>query len=70
MSNLNDFEFSNKLEQFRAKVLEPQKKRTDEAFKIMSDLSYPWKSKEQKESGQARLDSYQQWLKFYEDIYN
>jgi len=69
MSNLNNYVFAEKLKEFEKKVIEPQKKRVDEAFKVMSDVHYQWKDDEQKKAGQAKLDSYRIWLNFSEDFY-
>lgn len=60
---------ANMLEQFKAKVIEPQRKRTEDATKIMNDATYKWRDAEQKKNAQAKLESYQAWLAFYEKFY-
>lgn len=67
---VNDYAFANQLEIFKKKVIDPQAEKVDGAFKIMSDLHHPWKDAAQKELAQARLDSYRQWLEFYNKFYN
>jgi len=61
----NDWAFAKVLQTFKTKVLDPQEKRTDEAFKIMLDPKHPWKDDAQKELGQAKLDNYKVWLDHY-----
>ena len=70
MSNLNDFVFSNRLEQFKKLVLDPQIKRTEKARGIMSDANYKWDSDKQKETAQARLKEYERQLAFYQTLYD
>lgn len=67
---VNNYAFANQLDAFKVKVIDPQSKKVDGAFKIMSDLHYPWKDEEQKQLAQARLDSYKAWLDFYKLHYN
>ena len=68
---VNDWEFAKQLDQFKAKVLDPQTKRVDDAFKIMSDLNYPWKDEAQRKLGQTQMDNYrvlwENYKKFHEE---
>jgi hypothetical protein len=66
---LNNWEFASQLDQFKDKVLDPQVKKVDEAWKIMSDIHYPWKDDKQKNRGQAQLDNYKAWLDFYQKFH-
>ena len=65
--NLNNWEFAKALDVFKAKMIDTQQKRVDDAYKIMEDPKYKWDSPEQEKAGQAKLDSYLSWLKFYKE---
>lgn len=67
---LNNYAFANELDQFKVTVLDPQARKVEEAWKIMSDIHYPWKDEEQKNRGQAQLDNYKAWLDFYQKFYD
>lgn len=41
MSNVNDLKFANQLEVFNKKVIDPQRKRVDDAQVIMDNKDYP-----------------------------
>ena len=69
MSNVNDYFFANQLEIFNKKVIDPQRKRVDDAEKIMHDLSYPWKNAEEKNLGEAKLQNYKAGLLYYLEFY-
>ena len=69
MSNVNNYKFANLLQLFQTKVIDPQIKRVEEAQAIMDDSTYQWKDKAQKESGEARLKSYKDWLAFYQEFH-
>ena len=70
MSNVNNWEFGNHLENFRTKVLEPQKKRVSEAEAIMHDTNRKWENNEQKKAAEAKCESFKQWLNFYQVFYD
>jgi hypothetical protein len=70
MSNVNNWQFAKILDNFKAKVLDPQIKRVADAEVIMHDEKHVWENKEQKESAQARYDSYKAWQKFYQVHYD
>ncbi len=69
MSNVNDYNFAKHLDQFKAKVLDPQIKRTEDASKIMNDPKYPWKDEEQKANAEKQYANYKQWVQFYQSFY-
>ena len=69
MSNTNNWQFAKMLDQFNLKVIDPQRKRVDDAEKIMHDLSYPWKNAEEKNLGEAKLQNYKAWLLYYLEFY-
>jgi hypothetical protein len=70
MSNVNDWNYAKYLDQFKAKVLDPQIKRTEDASKIMNDPKYPWKDEEQKANGEKQYANYKQWVQFYQAFYD
>ena len=70
MSNVNNYAFSNKLESFKAKILDPQITRVAEAEKIMHDPNYAWKDEEARKAGQAKYDNYKAWQTFYQSFYD
>jgi len=67
---VNNYAFANELDAFKQKVIQPQSAKVDGAFKIMTDLHYPWKDDAQKQLAQAKLDNYKQWLDYYNHFYN
>ncbi len=69
MSNVNNYAFANKLEQWKQKVLDPQETKVKEAKVIMEDKSYPWRDDEQRKVANAKLIIMSQWLQFYQDFY-
>ncbi len=69
MSNVNDYKFAKVLGDFKARVLDPQIKRTEEAKKIMEDPDYKWESQQQNQLARAKLDSYKEWVSFYKAVY-
>ena len=69
MSNVNNWHFAKVLSDYKAKVLDPQTKRVDDAQKIMDDQSYPWESEQNKIAGEAKLQNYKQWLAYYLEFY-
>ena len=70
MSNVNNYQFAKHLDQFKAKVLDPQTKKTEDASRIMNDPNYKWESEEQKKRGETQYASYKQWLQFYQAFYD
>jgi hypothetical protein len=70
MSNVNNFNFARHLDQFKAKILDPQKKRVSEAEAIMHDTKRQWDTEEQKVAAGAKLENYKQWLQFYQVFYD
>ena len=70
MSNLNNYQFAKQLDQFKAKILDPQIKKVEEASAIMHDPNHKWADDEQKKSGQARYDAYKAWLAVYQTHYD
>ena len=69
MSNLNDYTFSKMLGTFEQKVIAPQRKKVDDASKIMNDPDYKWRDDVQKEAGREQLKNYNAWLQFYQTFY-
>ena len=69
MSNVNNYLFAQKLDIFKAKILDPQKEKVEKASKIMKDDTYKWDSEEKKKAGQAQYDAYKAWLAVYETHY-
>lgn len=69
MSNVNDWKFANQLEVFNKKVIDPQRKRVDDAQVIMDNKDYPWKDAQEKTLGEAKLKNFKQWLQFYLEFY-
>ena len=65
----NNWEFAKVLQTFKTKVLDPQEKRTAEAYAIMIDPKYRWRNEGQKELGQSKLDNYRVWLDHYKTFY-
>jgi len=70
MSNVNNYKFGNMLELFKQKVVDTQAKKVAEAQKIMDDTTYKWDNDAQKASGEARLRSFKDWLRFYQEFYD
>ncbi len=70
MSNCNDFLFAKHLDQFKLRVLDPQKRKVSEADAIMCDPKHQWKDAEQKTMAGAKCESYKQWLSFYQAFYD
>lgn len=70
MSNVNNYAFSNKLQLFKQKILEPQKEKVAKAEAIMHDPNYKWKDEEQKKTGQSQYDNYKAWLAVYQTHYD
>lgn len=70
MSNLNNYAFANKLEQFNQRVLQPHKEKVARAEAIMHDPNYKWESEEKRKTAQAQYDSYKAWLVFYQTHYD
>jgi hypothetical protein len=70
MSNVNDWVFAKHLDNFKAKLLDPQAKRVQEADAIMSDPNYKWSDDAQKNSAIAKHASYKAWLQFYQQFYD
>jgi hypothetical protein len=68
-SNCNDFFFSKVLEKFKTSIIMPHKAKIDSAQAIMNNPDYKWRDEAQKKSGQAQLDNYFVWQKFYEQHY-
>lgn len=68
-SNCNDYRFTEMLKTFESKVINPQRKKVDDATKIMNDPKYPWKDEAQKEAGKEQLKIYNAWLQFYLTMY-
>ena len=66
---INNYAFAKSIDQFKIKVLDPQQKKLDEAFKIITDLQYPWKDADHKKRGQIQFESYKAWLDFYKAHY-
>ena len=69
MSNVNNYQFAKQLDNFKAKVLDPQAQRVRDAEIVMHDEKHEWKDDEQKKLAQNKYDSYKAWLKFYEVHY-
>ena len=69
MSNLNNYQFAKQLDQFKAKILDPQKIKVEKASAIMKDDTYKWESEDKKKAGQAQYDAYKAWLAVYETHY-
>jgi hypothetical protein len=70
MSNMNNYAFAKQLDQFKAKILDPQIKRVADAEAIMHDPNHQWKDEEQKKKGQATYDNYKAWLVVYQTHYD
>ena len=70
MSNVNNYAFSNKLESFKQKVLDPHIAKIEKASKIMHDTNYKWESEDSKNTAQARYESYKAWGLFYQTFYD
>lgn len=70
MSNANNYNFSNKLQHFKEKVLDPQIARVDKAKVIMHDNNYKWRDEDQKKTARAQYESYKAWLSFYQTHYD
>lgn len=70
MSNLNQWQFAKHLDAFKAKVLDPQIKRTEDASKIMNDPNYQWKDETQKANAEKQYASYKAWVQFYQAFHD
>ena len=70
MSNVNNWQFAKNLDTFKAKILDPQIKRCQEADTIMKDTTHIWASDEQKNAAAAKQASYKAWLQFYQAHYD
>jgi hypothetical protein len=70
MSNVNDWVFAKHLDNFKAKLLDPQAKRVQEADAIMNDPNYKWSDDSQKNTAAARQASFKAWLQFYQQFYD
>jgi hypothetical protein len=70
MSNVNDYIFSKKLDQFKQKILDTQIEKVEKASKIMHDPDYKWDSEDKKKLGQAQYDAYKAWLLWYQTFYD
>jgi hypothetical protein len=70
MSNVNNWQFAKNLDNYKAKVLEPQTKRVADAKAIMDNPNHPWKDEAQKNAGKAQYESYKAWLTFYQQHYD
>jgi hypothetical protein len=70
MSNVNDYVFSKKLDQFKAKILDPHIEKTAKAERIMHDPNYKWESEDKKKAAQAQYDAYKAWLVWYQTFYD
>jgi len=69
-SNLNNYLFAQKLDIFKAKILDPHKIKVEKAEAIMHDTNHPWKDDEQRKAGQAQYDAYKAWLLVYQTHYD
>jgi hypothetical protein len=70
MSNVNNYAFSNKLQGFKEKILDPHIAKTEKARVIMHDPNYKWESEDKKKAGQAQYDSYKAWQVYYQTFYD
>jgi len=70
MSNVNNYLFAQKLDIFKAKILDPQIDKVRKAESIMHDDTYKWESEEKKKAGQAQYDAYKAWLAVYQTHYD
>ena len=69
MSNVNNYDFIEALDRFHTSIMLPHKAKIEQAQRIMSNPSYPWKDELQKKTGQAQLDNYIIWDKLYDNLY-
>lgn len=65
----NNWEFAKALDVFKAKMIDPQQKRVDDAWAILEDDKYPWTSEEQKKTGEKKFDQYRAWLAYYIEVH-
>lgn len=70
MSNVNNWEFSNHLQNFQTKILEPQRKKIVDAEVIMHNPAHPWKDEAQKQAAGKQLEVYKAWLLVYQTHYD
>ena len=70
MSNVNDYQFANMLKIVQSKMIEPQRKKVEDAQNIMDDPMHAWKDAAQKKAGEEQLKAYKAWRDFYESLYN
>jgi len=49
MNNVNDYQFANILKIVQSKMIEPQRKKVEDAQKIFDDPKYPWRMMNTKE---------------------
>jgi hypothetical protein len=70
MSNVNNYAFAKKIDNFKEKVLDPQIVRVAKAEQVMHDDKHVWASDDQKKAAQAQYDSYKAWLAFYQSHYD
>ena len=70
MSNVNNWQFAKNLDNFKAKVLDPQIERTRKAEEIIHDEKHIWASEEQKKIARAQYDSYKAWLTLFQVHYD
>jgi hypothetical protein len=61
---------AKQMDQFKAKMLDPQAKRVADAKAIMDNPNHPWKDEAQKNAGKAQYESYKAWLTFYQQHYD
>ena len=69
MSNVNNWAFAKQLDQFKLSVIDPQKKRVDDASKIIHDQNYQWKDDDTRKIALAKYDNMKQWLAYYESFH-
>ena len=62
MSNVNNYAFAKVLDNFKAKVLDPQIKRVKDAEQQMHDPNYHYENDEAKKAAQAVYDRYKAWV--------
>ena len=70
MSNVNDYKFSNKIEGFKQKVLDPHLIRVRDAEIIMQDATRKWDTPEQETAAKARYESLKAWGLYYQSFYD
>lgn len=68
-SKVNNWLFSEQLEIFKQRILDPLRKNTVEALEILQNPNYKWESKIQKDKAKARYDEMKSRLDLYNMLY-